>query len=878
MTPERWQQVKSTLAGALERDDTKERASFLRESCAGDRELEREVQSLLDQPTDQFDSFADNLGLANGSPLDSANVGRRVGNYELVRELGRGGMGAVWLARRADAHFEKLVAIKLLKRGTDTDEVLRRFHAERQILARLEHPNIARLLDGGTTDDDLPYFVMEFVDGMRLTDFVREHRLPLKQRLELFLKICSAVQFAHQNLVVHRDLKPGNILVTADAEPKLLDFGIAKLLGTGGEAWEMTMAGRERLTPGYASPEQVRGEPVTTVSDIYSLGALLYEMLTERAAHRFGAAEPTPTEVSRVICDEEPTRPSAAAAAPEMRRQLRGDLDTIVGRAMAKQPERRYSAAGNLADDIKRYLDGRPVRARSDSAVYRARKFVTRNKTAVTAAVLVLAAIIAGAVSTVWQARRAERRFNDVRKIANSFMFEFHDAIRDLPGGLAARQLVTRRALEYLDNLALEAGNDLSLKSELAVAYTKVGDITFEIGRALETLRKATALHESVAAAAPREVHKGVQLAESYRKLSDKLKIAGHSADAIEYARRGLTTMEPLVSRLPPDAETKLSLGHHHMAVAVALSDAGDIHGALENELATIRIQEEALAQEPGSMHAIQDVGSTYGRLADAYAETGEIDRAVGFARRALEIKQRIFDAEPLNNRYRRALWFAHFNVAQHLGASGDHHTALEHFTRATEMIEALSGADAGDVGHRRWVAVTFSEMGEALAAVGRKADAAAAQQKAIAISEELAGGDADRAESRQDLVTMHNAAGRLLLSAEPQRALDHFRRAESFGEALVQRDPENLRTRSLLAYARAGAADCHRAVAAQPQTARTDRDSLLRAARDLYQRSLADWQVIESKRSLISRDREKPTEVARALSECDTALIATSR
>ena len=875
MTPERWQQVKSTLAGALERDDTRERMSFLHQQCAGDTELERQVRSLLDQPTDQFDDCAATIGFASDQPAVSGNAGRRIGNYELLRELGRGGMGTVWLARRADSQFEKLVAVKLLKRGTDTDEVLRRFQAERQILARLEHPNIARLLDGGIADDDLPYFVMEYVEGVRLTDFMRERQPPLKQRLQLFLKICSAVQLAHQNLVVHRDLKPANILVTAEGEPKLLDFGIAKLLGTGGEVWEMTVAGRERLTPGYASPEQVRGEPVTTVSDVYSLGALLYEVLTERPAHRFGDREPTPSQVSVVICDEEPARPSLAAAAPEMRRQLRGDLDTIVLRAMAKQPARRYSAAGTLADDLRRYLEGRPVHARSDSAAYRARKFVTRNKTAVAAAVLVLAAVIAGAASTVWQARRAERRFDEVRKIANSFIFEFHDSIRDLPGSLAARQMITQRGVQYLDSLAAEAGNDHSLKKELAAAYERLGELTFDIGQGIETLRKAAALNESLVAAAPQNAQYAVELGESYRTLSDKLKIGGQSQPAIEYARRGLATVRSVYNRLPDHAETKLTLGHHYMTLGVALSDAGDFRAALDSELEATRVQESALAQEPESDHARRDVATTQGRISDLYADAGDLDRAVASSRRELEIKQAIFEAQPASRGHQRAFWMANLHVGRHLAARGEHQSALEHFTRGIEVIEGLSAADAGDAGHRRWVAVTYNEMGGVLAALGRKTEAQQSHDKAIAISEELARDDAVRVESRRDLVVMHTAAGRLLIDDNPDRAMEHFRRAETLGVALAEQDPANLRTRSSLAEARAALAACYSDRALRSGVTPVDRAADLRTARELYQRSLEDWRVVEGRGLLISRDAEKPQATARALAECDAALLA---
>nr|MDQ6912760.1 serine/threonine protein kinase [Verrucomicrobiota bacterium] len=612
MTPERWQQVKGVLGGALEQPNESSRAAFLMATCRDDTALQREVQSLLDQPEDQFDSVAETIGFVNTDPFATANAGRRVGAYELVRELGRGGMGTVWLARRADQHFEKLVAIKLLKRGTDTDEVLGRFHAERQILARLDHPNIARLLDAGTTDDNLPYFVMEYVEGARLTDFVREKKLSLGDCLALFLKICGAVQFAHQNLVVHRDLKPGNILVTADGEPKLLDFGVAKLLAHGDEAWQMTMAGRERFTPGYASPEQVRGEGITTVSDVYSLGALLYEILTGLSPHRFPTSTPTALQIERVVCQGEPARPSVVALDTEMRRQLRGDLDNILLRALAKDPARRYRGAGNLADDLRRYLENRPVRARPDIFGYRAGKFLRRNKTGAAAAILIAAALVAGSITTFWEARRANRRFSDVRRIANSLMFELHDSIKDIPGALRARQLVTQRGLEYLDSLAQEAGNDLSLKSELAVAYDKIGGLTFDVRQAIESHEKAVALNEELVRHTP---EKGVyrrQLSDSYDALSDVLIISGQSRRAVDYAKLGLAAAQKLASDRPNNSKAQATLADRYMSLSVALMDAGHNKEGLDAALTAMR-RAEALSRDSNDLDISLHLAAIYG-------------------------------------------------------------------------------------------------------------------------------------------------------------------------------------------------------------------------------------------------------------------------
>ncbi|HEV2047179.1 MAG TPA: FlgO family outer membrane protein [Chthoniobacterales bacterium] len=390
---QQWQRVKTILADALEHPSPEDRTAYLERSCGGDTTLMREVEALLAQSTGNLDELAANTPMAFARAAPAQPSGRRIGTYEIVRELGRGGMGAVYLAKRADGQFEKEVAIKLLKRGTDTDEILRRFQSERRILARLDHPNIARLLDAGTTDDGLPYFVMEYVVGERITDFVRERKLPIADRLALFLKICGAVECAHKNHIVHRDLKPGNIVVTRDGDPKLLDFGIAKLLEIGDDATEVTLTSERRMTPVCASPEQARGETVTAASDVYALGALLYELLTEQTSHRFLSLHPSSSEVSQVVCEQEPLRPSLTAPSAEMRRPLRGDLDNIVLMALRKEPARRYPSVAEFAGDIERHLDGRPVHARPNTAGYLTTRFVARHKQPIGA--LFVAALVA---------------------------------------------------------------------------------------------------------------------------------------------------------------------------------------------------------------------------------------------------------------------------------------------------------------------------------------------------------------------------------------------------------------------------------------------------------------------------------------------------
>ena len=412
---ERWARVKELFEAAVDLDPN-ERTALLDKECGGDEALRGEIESLLksDERTDGFieqpafeiprDLFPNNV--------EEPVVGRQFGAYQVIREIGRGGLGAVYLAARADDEYRKQVAIKLVRRGLDTEDILRRFRNERQILAQLDHPNIARLIDGGTTDDGLPYFVMEYVNGEPINAYCDANVLPTTERLKLFRKVCAAVTYAHQNLVIHRDLKPSNILVTPEGEPKLLDFGIAKLLSSGDELFTQTIPALRVMTPEYASPEQVKGDKIMTTSDVYSLGVLLYELLTGQRPHRLKTH--TPEEIARAITEQEPERPSTVYAEhpdcrPQNPKSLRGDLDNIVLMAMRKEPARRYASVGQFSEDVRRHLEGLPVLARKDTFAYRSSKFVSRHRIGVAAAALVLLSLVGGIVATLIQVRTAGR-------------------------------------------------------------------------------------------------------------------------------------------------------------------------------------------------------------------------------------------------------------------------------------------------------------------------------------------------------------------------------------------------------------------------------------------------------------------------------------
>ena len=401
----------------------------------------------------------------------------RLGPYQILRAIGEGGMGTVYLAARADDAFEKHVAIKLVRLGGSSAVLADRLRQERRVLAVLEHPNIARLLDGGTTPAGIPYVVMEHVEGVPIDTFCEQHDVSVIERVRLVQGVCHAVQHAHARLIVHRDIKAKNILVTPQGQPKLLDFGIAKILADDPTAATATIA--HAMTPESASPEQLRQGVVTVASDVYALGVLLYRLLTGHPPYPSSASL---VDMLAAIEAHDPSPPSVLAP-PRRRRHIGRDLDLIVLKALRREPERRYESAAALADDLERWLAKRPVRAVPDSTSYRLRRFVGRHRLGVAAGVAAVLALSVGLATTLWQFRvaeaeraRAERRFDDVRQLANTVIFDLHDAIAPLPGSTDARRLLIQRALTYVDGLAAEASGDLPLQRELARAYERLAD------------------------------------------------------------------------------------------------------------------------------------------------------------------------------------------------------------------------------------------------------------------------------------------------------------------------------------------------------------------------------------------------------------------
>jgi serine/threonine-protein kinase len=478
VNPDRWR----LLAGILERAwdlSPERREELLARETDGDPVLRAEIDSLLAAEA-EAGSFLEHAAAEQLEPSrcaggDELASGTRIGPYAVSTRLGRGGMGEVYLAERVDGQFRQSVALKLIRRGMDSAEIIQRFLSERQILARLVHPHIARLLDGGTAPDGRPWFALEYVEGLPISRFVAERAIGLEARLDLFEQVADAVRYAHQNLVVHRDLKPSNVLVTADGEVKLLDFGIAKVIqGAGGEGTTLTSRGEWLLTPEYGAPEQVRGEPVTTATDVYALGAVLYELLTGQRAHK--VSDLTPMEMVRAVCEDVPAPPSAVAA-PEQRRRLRGDLDTIILKALAKEPGRRYPSAEALLEDLRRHRAGLPVHARPDSALYRARKFVRRHRLAVATTGAVALALAGGIGATLRQSYATRREADKAARAKAVLVSVLETSITMQPGQqvIYPRELLQQGVVQVDSAFAAEPSMRQELFADLARIHHHLG-------------------------------------------------------------------------------------------------------------------------------------------------------------------------------------------------------------------------------------------------------------------------------------------------------------------------------------------------------------------------------------------------------------------
>jgi eukaryotic-like serine/threonine-protein kinase len=797
-----WARGKEIIAIALEQP-RQARDAYVVQACGEDAELLAEVRSVLchDDPDTAF--LRAPVSLAD-VPLSPPLPGR-IGAWRIEREMGRGGMGVVYRAHRDDGEVDALAAIKLLPPAFATSGVIRRFRQERQVLSSLAHPNIARFLDGGTTDDGLPYLVMEYVDGQTLDRYLAEHTLTLKQRLTLFLALADAVSFAHKRLLIHRDIKPANIMVDGQGAPKLLDFGVSKAL----DDVDTATLTRESLgyTAAYAAPEQILGGTLTTATDVHALGIVLYELLT--GAHPFLQAGAVGSHIQKAVCETVPTAPSKIAAttanAPVAARELAGDLDLIVAKALEKEPAQRYGSVEQLVEDLQRHEAGLPVRASPSPWTYRARKFLRRHRVASIAASLLLLSLMGGVTATLHQRNMAQARFNDVRQLANSFLFEFHDAIQGLPGSTPARELVVKRALQYLDQLAAESGNDPALQRELGEAYWRIGQIQGnsyfanlgDTDGAMKSYRLSLVIRQQLAKAKPDDLELQHELAASHSGLGDMFYTVGQLEDAHTAYQTALVIRERLTALAPDNLVYRRGL-------ADALTKSGDVNGmegfpnlgrlprAIESYDRALLIHESLVAAQPQNAEFRLGYAQTLTFSAMLRNVQGDSQAALVRTQKAVALLEKLIGEFPANATYELNLASARNFLRFPLLDTGRTEEALELARGAIETVHRQVAQDPKNSQARRSLGVCFNNYGICLRQSGQPAQAGREHQKALAIAEELLKSNPSSQENQRDVsLTLEFLASAQIEAGDYAGALKSHERALAFFAGMPEASAE---------------------------------------------------------------------------------------
>lgn len=855
---ERWERVGAIFEAAL-REPLERRAVWLSDACGGDRELETEVRSLL-ASHDAAGGFLEPADAAASFP-EGPSPGQSIGPWKVIRPLAQGGMGAVYLVERTDGQFHQRGALKLIRQGLASEEMVQRFRRERQILASLDHPNMARLLDGGATPEGLPWLVMEYVEGVPLYTWCSEHAPTLRDRLRLFLALCGSVEAAHRRLVLHRDIKPSNVLVTADGTPRLLDFGVAKIFSAEStDAPDLTTLGAP-LTPEYASPEQLRGGEVATSSDVYSLGVLLYELVT--GARPYATRAEGAVELLRTVLEKDPVRPSAAAAVPAstaaratrtlpappsggsttLARALAGDLDNIVLKALSKEATRRYGSVDELATDLKRFLDGRPVEARPSTWRYRTSKFVRRNRVAVTMAALAAVAVVGGAALSLRSASEArheravaERRLRDVTAMANTVLWDVNEALADMPGTTPLREKVVDMATRTLNGIAAEGVRDTALIRTLADGFDKLGTVqgyvwSANVGRSEEgyrSLKKAYELREALVRANPAHEEYKLDLASSATKLCNYDREHGRIREATVMSRRAIELMAELRASHPDVRRYRMNVPRFLHNDGLTLLEAGRISDGIAQIRRGVDAFAELVVWEPAEpAHRLALAQASTGLAEALVLEPGGSDSALAVLERAKTILDDLLRAEPGDPSLLRRRASIHYNVGRILLLNaGDAARAIPEAEASAALTRDAVVKDPGneDAVVSDLIARTF--LGHARAAAGQ----------------------ADRAEA-------------ILAAVIP----DLERRARA--------DTTDVRFPQALVEARLGMglADMVRAKAASGPEAAERR----RRARAWLLAAERERETLEARVGPWSLSREESEMIARAMAECDGASAA---
>jgi tetratricopeptide (TPR) repeat protein len=732
-TPTAWRRAKEIFDRVSDLSAA-QRDAALDAVCGGDDALRAEVVSLLEAHDAAGEFLEPGATSAGFDPAAVTGDPERFGPYRRRAELGRGGMGTVYLGERVDGAFEQRVAIKVIRRGFDTDAVLARFLAERRILASLDHPGIARLLDGGATEDGRPYFVLEAIDGAPLDLHCERAGLDRDARVRLFLDVCDAVAYAHRRLILHRDLKPANVLVDVHGRPKLLDFGIAKLLepDRATEVTQLTVAGVNPLTPDFASPEQLLGEPLTTASDVYSLGVMLDRLLTPQR-----------------VDEAETRRPS--------------DLELVVEKALADEVALRYATVDALAEDLRRHLAGLPVEAHPPALGYRLKKFLRRHRGASIAATLVALAVAAGVASSLVQARRAdaqrrlaERRFEDVRELSRAFIFDVNDGIENLAGATPVREKIVATALTYLDRLARESpahadATGRALALEAAQGYRRVGDV----------------------------------------QGNPRMPNLGNLAGAVASYAKASALVRPWIRRRPDDLEARTLLASLLVRQAdVSLLSTGidDARRSIDEAQALLDATIALAPDAPEPRRLLAQLAARHARVARS---DGDFDGAITWARRAVGGAEAVSRTAPRHPEIERDRLVAVNDLSATLGAAGRWDEAETVLRPALPIAERRAAAAPEDFGAARDLSVTLERLGKALNQLGRTAEALPLLRRMVAMDEGRLERDPRNTQSLHDTAASQDQLAQVLWAAEDRPgAIAAFTRSEGVLRRLLEIEP----------------------------------------------------------------------------------------
>ncbi len=771
-----WEQLKPILEIALTLE-TKKRDAYLKSACADNLKLYEEALNLLanDSPV----TFELSQAIRVTQAESYYQEGQILGHYKLIKEIGRGGMGAVFLAERTDGEYDQKVAIKILQDGHSSDSLIQKLRNERQILANLKHPNIVNILDGGTTEQGIPFIVMEYVEGISITDYVDTHNLGLHEKLHLFQKLCEVISFAHQRIIIHRDIKPSNILISHTGEIKLLDFGIAKILNQQGQSFQETQ--QLFITPDYASPEHIKGQPLTVSSEVYSLGILLYEILT--GINPFKSDKKNLSELIDMICTYHPPPPSKHNPSKNDKRE--GDIDNICLKALRKDPGERYQSVDHLSQDISRYFQHLPVTATRDQWSYRAKKFIDRNRIYILSGLLIFLITLAGLFSSLYQAGKAKAMFNDLRGLTGSMLFEFYDGVASLEGATSVKELVVSKTLTYLDKMeSRNAGNpdlmndvsdgyqrlgniqgnsyyanlglaDDALKSysksvkiserlvsnysknqkyifSLAQAYLGIGDITYTLNQLDTTLsfyKKSNQLLHQLSETYPDSIKYKVILSQSYSRIGDVSGMYGYSnlgntTMAISSYNKSVEILDQLVSKDSDNTVLRNTLAVNLSMLASLYTVTGNFVEAIEKGYQSISSLEALMTKEPNNYLRMSNILLAKNALREPLMEVMRSGEALALLK---EVESQLLESERTDpqNKFTKTNLAINYNaIGRVLSENGDYDNAILAFQKAYSITREMNKEAKENPEMLRSTGFTLEFMGDAYQANKKYADA----------------------------------------------------------------------------------------------------------------------------------------------------------